>query len=262
MTVADLRAQRFIQQSLAIAHPELTVIGEEEDEAVAQQCDVALYDPQQSPPPAVDLPQDRSLRLADLLLWLDPLDGTRSFVDRRPGDVTTMLGVTHNGAPVAGIVAFPLDDSRRTVWGGPGLGLYNIEPRGYFGTCSNNAPTVRPTVGLSYWVAENPTKLATVEAALPPELFDIDTSAGGSGRLCVDVLEGKIDAARCHGFKWDAAAPAALLAAVGGQLTDMDGRGLSFCAETERANLGGVILSVSDHWRYLGHAATSGRARC
>ena len=80
--------------------------------------------------------------------------------------------------------------------------------------------------------------------------------------MCVDVLEGKIDAARCHGFKWDAAAPAALLAAVGGHLTDMDGRGLSFRAETERANRGGVILSVRDHWRYLGHAATSERARC
>lgn len=184
--------------------------------------------------------------------------GTRSFVDRRPGDVTTMLGVTCNGEPLLGIVAFPLDESRKTVWGGPGLGLYNSEHvRSY-----KTTPAARPRVGLSYWVAEDPTKLAAVEAALPPQLFDIDTSAGGSGRLCVDVLEGKIDAARCHGFKWDAAAPAALLAAVGGQLTDMNGRALSYLAETEHANRGGVILSASDHWRYLGHETTGERARC
>ena len=162
-----------------------------------------------------------------------------------------MLGITYDGAPLVGIVAFPLDDFRQTVWGGPGLGLYNIEPR-HASPC-NTAPTARPTVGLSYWVAEDPDRLAAVEAALPPQLFDIDTSMGGSGRLCVEVLEGKIDAARCHGFKWDAAAPAALLAAVGGHLTDMEGKVLSYHAKTEHANPGGVILSVNDHWRYLGH---------
>lgn len=248
VTVADLNAQRYIQGSLAAIYPELLVIGEEDDVAVAQQREVALSD---LAPPALHLPQGRTVRLEDLVLWLDPLDGTRSFVDRRPGDVTTMLGITHRGAPLVGIIAFPLDDFRKTVWGGPGFGLYNIEPGDT--VFDGGTPVATPRVGLSYWVAEDPDRLAAVEAALPPQLFDIDTSMGGSGRLCVEVLEGKIDAARCHGFKWDAAAPAALLAAVGGHLTDMDGKVLSYHAKTEHANPGGVILSVNDHWRYLGH---------
>lgn len=79
MTVADLRAQRFIQGSLAAAYSELTVIGEEADEQVAEQREVVLYDPVLGPPPpAVDLPHEHTLRLADLVLWLDPLDGTYS----------------------------------------------------------------------------------------------------------------------------------------------------------------------------------------
>lgn len=254
VTVADLRAQRFIMGSLAARYPSLLVIGEEDDAVVAQRDEVVLLDPAVDAP-AVELPQESTVRLADLVLWLDPLDGTRSFVDRRPADVTTLLGIAHRGSPLVGIVAFPLDDSRKTVWGGPRIGLHNVDS-GHM-TPLDTALTASPLVGLSYWVAEDPDKLAAVEAALPPQLFDLDTSAGGSGRLCVDVLEGKIDAARCHGFKWDAAAPAALLAAVGGQLTDMTGKALSYHAGTEQANRGGVILSLNDHWRYLGHEASS-----
>lgn len=252
VTAADLKAQRFIEVSLAAAYPELLVIGEEDEVATAKYHEAALDGPTLAPP-AVYLPQERTVRLADLVLWVDPLDGTRSFVDRRPTNVTTMLGITHRGAPLVGIVAFPLDGSRKTVWGGPGLGLYNVH-LGHTAPCETVAT---PLVGVSYWVAEDPAKLAAVKAALPTHLFDIDTSAGGSGRLCVDVLEGKINAARCHGFKWDAAAPAALLAAVGGQLTDMSGKTLSYHADVEQANRGGVILSVSDHWKYLGHAETA-----
>ena len=61
--------------------------------------------------------------------------------------------------------------------------------------------------------------------------------------------------AGCHGFKWDSCAPAALLGALGGQITDMNGGVLSYHSLAEQANpAGGVVASAADHWRFLGHA--------
>ena len=84
VTVADLRAQRYIQGSLARAYPTLLVIGEEDDAAVASHDDVVLNpnagEGSQLLSSLVLPPELRTLRTADLVLWLDPLDATRSFV--------------------------------------------------------------------------------------------------------------------------------------------------------------------------------------
>ena len=197
VTTADWRAQRHIAGSLALAYPGLLVIGEEDEEAVAAQDDVPL-DPGAglgAVLPEHQLPAElQSLELSGLVIWLDPLDGTRSFVERRPADVTTMIGIAYRGAPLAGVVSFPLDDARPLpVWGGPALGLHGVAVAA---GAAAAAPDDRPVVGLSWWVAEDAGKLAAVEAALPQEKFRIDTTAGGSGHLVVKVLEGKLDAAR------------------------------------------------------------------
>ena len=250
VTIADLRAQRYVHGSLEAAYPALTLIGEEDDATVAHLTDVALADGSDSQP--VPVPAHlRSVALADLVVWVDPLDGTRSFVERRPADVTTMVGIAHRGSPLAGIITFPLDDARpAAIWGGPQLGLHGLTPV----PRAVPAGGARPAVGLSYWVANDVEKLAAVHEALPEPLFELDASAGGMGHLCVLLLEGRLDAVRGHGFKWDTAAPAALLGAVGGMITDMDGGMLSYHREAEQENRGGVIASVAEHWRYVGHA--------
>ena len=44
-------------------------------------------------------------------------------------------------------------------------------------------PAAKPSVGLSWWVAADPAKMAAVEDDLPQRMFELDTSHGGIGAL-------------------------------------------------------------------------------
>ena len=84
LTVADLRSHRIIADGLAHLAPEVPVLSEE---AAA-------------PPLAV--------RAGWEWLWLvDPLDGTREFVDRS-GEFTVNIALIHGHAPVLGVLHQPL----------------------------------------------------------------------------------------------------------------------------------------------------------
>lgn len=83
--------------------------------------------------------------------WLiDPLDGTKEFINRN-GDFTTNIALIKNGKPVAGVVYVPV--SQTIYWAGLGLGAYkklndeekkiqvrtfNKEDKGLIITCSRS----------------------------------------------------------------------------------------------------------------------------
>ena len=55
-------------------------------------------------------------------VWcVDPLDGTREFSEGR-NDFAVMVGLLHDGEPVAGAVGLPAEG--KTVWGGVGCGVF------------------------------------------------------------------------------------------------------------------------------------------
>ena len=47
-----------------------------------------------------------------LCLWVDPLDGTKNFVSGNLDSVTTMIGITYNQRPIAGIICKPFIKNR------------------------------------------------------------------------------------------------------------------------------------------------------
>lgn len=60
-------------------------------------------------------------RLARERVWIvDPIDGTREFIERT-GGYSISAGLAHEGRPVLGAVALPVN--REILVGGPGLGL-------------------------------------------------------------------------------------------------------------------------------------------
>lgn len=64
------------------------------------------------------------------------------------------------------------------------------------------------------------------------------------------LIEGKVHAyvfASKGCKKWDTCAPESVLAAVGGRLTDMHGIKMSYAANVQRQNTGGVLATVSNH---------------
>ncbi len=67
--------------------------------------------------PAIGLVKDyeipaelKELPSEDLCVFIDPLDGTREFVDSRLDAVQNLIGISYRGRPVAGVVGLPFPD--------------------------------------------------------------------------------------------------------------------------------------------------------
>ncbi|CAE7726779.1 Bpnt1, partial [Symbiodinium pilosum] len=60
---------------------------------------------------------DVALPLSDLCIWVDPLDGTKEFTEGRYEYVSTLIGISQLGQPVAGVISEP----------------YNLDPQGALG---------------------------------------------------------------------------------------------------------------------------------
>ncbi|MCI0440694.1 MAG: inositol monophosphatase [Chloroflexi bacterium] len=89
VTVADRESQEFLKRAILEKFPEHGVLGEEED---AQDREKGKDAP---PEPAPDF------------LWvLDPLDGTKNFLNGLPVYACS-IGVLHRGAPIAGALYLP-----------------------------------------------------------------------------------------------------------------------------------------------------------
>lgn len=157
-------------------------------------------------------------RLGRDLVWIvDPLDGTREFLDGLPEFCTSVAAVRH-GVPVAGGVLNPA--ARMRIVGAVGLGVscngYPITPkpleaeihavlasrsevgRGRWETVGAAGIEVRPMGSVAY-------KLARVAAGLDPATW-------------TPVPK----------HEWDVAGGAALLAAAGGSVVDLEGRPVVF----------------------------------
>lgn len=82
----------------------------------------------------------RKLQIEDLLVWVDPLDGTGEFVRAQEDpsllqQVTVLIGITHKGQPIAGVVHQPYYKKQgqaaatdgRTIWGICQVGAFGID---------------------------------------------------------------------------------------------------------------------------------------
>ena len=117
LTAADLAAQAAVVGALAKAWPGLTIIGEKDESALAEdhQLGVALDDA------ILDGESTTSIDLASakIKIFVDPLDGTREFVEGRLDAVQCLVGIALGDTPVAGAVGipFPADGGPpRVIW--------------------------------------------------------------------------------------------------------------------------------------------------
>lgn len=139
-TVADVLSQRLIVNSLRSLFPALRVCGEEDESEsdVQQQAAVAIEAHVHAHVPGVALPVLESASAAqwrdafhararvdevpldEVIVWVDPLDGTREFTEGLTNAVTVLIGVAVGGAARAGVVHQPF--SGRTLCAIRGIG--------------------------------------------------------------------------------------------------------------------------------------------
>jgi 3'(2'), 5'-bisphosphate nucleotidase len=199
VTEADAAAEAIILKVLAALLPDIPVIAEEEVSAGRI--------------PDVD----------GTFLLVDPLDGTKEFVDRR-GDFTVNIALVENAVPTLGVVYAPVE--RRLYTGDTETGVAWTALVGEGGVIGpREAMRVRPlpTGGLSA-VASRAHCSAETDAYLAQFTVADRVSRGSSLKICM-VARGEADiyprlAPTCE---WDIAAGDAVLRAAGGRLNAPDG---------------------------------------
>ncbi|KAH7831451.1 putative biphosphate nucleotidase [Monocercomonoides exilis] len=157
--------------------------------------------------------------LDDILLFIDPLDGTYDFINERLGNVSILIGISSKSKPIAGIIHFPFMKDSKTgkdlqIWGGVGYGVNGIEQK----TLTDEICIVTKSGTVGKYGTEEMSKL------FEPAKF---VSRGGMGAKIASVLMGEahvVMATPAHpSSRWDICAGQALLNASGGVLTDIDG---------------------------------------
>lgn len=195
VTEADEAANEIIASGLRAAFPDVPLITEEEAESHAQR--------------------------ADTFLIVDPLDGTKEFIQRR-GDFTVNIAYVENGVPVRGVVYAPAKGRLfYTLAAGASveeMGAHDLDSTGPIQPIAvNHAPD---NAALMVVASKSHRDGATDDYIAKYAVRDM-TSAGSSLKLCL-IATGEADLYPRLGrtMEWDTAAGDAVLRGAGGVTVD------------------------------------------
>ncbi|KAJ8723877.1 hypothetical protein PYW07_007857 [Mythimna separata] len=243
-TEADRSAQRCIIASLAAQFPKVNIIGEEDGSTnegeVASDWLITEADKEVL---SLECPVNlQSVKEEDIVVWVDPLDGTAEYTQGFLEHVTVLIGISVNEKPVAGVIHQPyyktmLNGEKimgRTIWGLQEVGVGGFTP----------APPPDSLIITTTRSHSNPLVEKALQVMDAAEILRV----GGAGYKVLQLLEGK---ASVYVFaspgckKWDTCAPEAVLSAAGGQLTDMLGDFYKYGKAELYPNKTGVLAAVS-----------------
>ncbi len=217
LTQADLASHRRIVAGLARLTPDLPVISEE------------------SGLPAFDERKGWSR------YWLiDPLDGTREFVNRN-GEFTVNIALIDRGRPIFGVVHVPVQ--HKTYVGCEGRGA---ERRG-----RDEAPQpirVAATSGDRVRVVGSRSHRGSSLDAYLAALGDYDlVPMGSSLKFCV-IAEGGADLYPRLGptSEWDTAAAQAVVEQAGGSVVTLDGKPMKYNTKEDILNPRFLVIGAAD----------------
>jgi 3'(2'), 5'-bisphosphate nucleotidase len=213
VTTADREANDLIVSNLAREFPDHAILSEE-------------------------TPDDLS-RLKRSHVWMiDPMDGTREFIDHRD-EFAVHIGLAVNGAPMLGIVYQPT--ANRLYYGAQDMGAFlfangTLTPL----RVSNEAIASRMTM-----VVSRSHRSARIEAVRERMRIKNVVRTGSVGLKVAAVCEGLAHLYVHTGGSthlWDTCGPEAILRAAGGRMTDMFNRYLHYSGREIR-NAHGLIAS-------------------
>ncbi|XP_060081634.1 3'(2'),5'-bisphosphate nucleotidase 1-like isoform X1 [Ylistrum balloti] len=183
-----------------------------------------------------------------IVIWVDPLDGTAEYTQGFLDHVTVLIGVAVNGHAVGGVINQPFynyQDKEKVM----GRCIWGVCQVGAFGFTREILPEDKLILTTS---RSHSNRMVTeaIEALNPTEVMRV----GGAGHKVLLLIEGKVHAyifATKGCKKWDTCAPEAILHAVGGTLTDMFGITMSYGPRVQRLNAGGVLATTSNHQHFV-----------
>lgn len=218
LTRADLASHREISSSLAELTPEVPIISEESGLAPFEE------------------------RRAWSDYWLvDPLDGTREFVNRN-GEFTVNIALIRDGRPLLGIVHVPVTGV--TYVGCEGHGA---ERRNADGSIDPLRVALESTSPVRV-VGSRSHRGDSLNAFLE-QLHDFELKPVGSSLKFCLVAEGSADIYPRLGptSEWDTAAAQAVVEQAGGQVLKLDGSPLMYNEKEEMLNPWFIVIGPQDY---------------
>ncbi len=162
---------------------------------------------------------DQAKALADHYFLVDPLDGTKEFINDRD-EFTVNIALIEAGLPILGIVHVPA--LGRTFFGARDVGAFETDDRSRESSKQINVKT--PDGGPLVAVASRSHRTPETDAFLRQNGIDDCVDAGSSLKFC-RVACGEADIYPRFGptMEWDTAAGQGLLEAAGGIVHGLEG---------------------------------------
>lgn len=217
LTQADLAAHRCIVETLSELTPDIPVISEE-----------------------AGLPSFEERGQWDRYWLIDPLDGTREFVNRN-GEFTVNIALIESHRPVFGVVHVPVQGKTYIGCEGHGAELRDGESRTSIRVAATSSRPVRIVGSRSH-------RGASLDAFLGKLGESEIIPMGSSLKFCV-IAEGRADIYPRLGptSEWDTAAAQAVVEQAGGKVLQLDGHKLSYNAKSDILNPWFLVTGPSDH---------------
>ncbi|XP_041061539.1 Golgi-resident adenosine 3',5'-bisphosphate 3'-phosphatase-like [Carcharodon carcharias] len=243
VTTGDLLSHGKMSSLFSNAFPGIKLISEEHDNSKVNKSLTWNYEIPNLIQESIG--KARMVSTKSVMVWIDPLDATREYTEDLNHFVTTMVCVAVDGKPVIGVIHKPF--SKYTAWAMVD-GASNIHPRKAY---KEKTPTV--IVSRSH---------AGAVKSYCKGAFGNDTTiipAGGAGYKVLSLLDTgedtQPDSADVYIHvtfikKWDICAGDAILKALGGQMTTIEGDAIDY--SDFPSNNGGLVASIGiDHHALL-----------
>jgi 3'(2'), 5'-bisphosphate nucleotidase len=217
LTQADLAANGCIIAGLQTLTPDIPIISEESG-----------------------LPDYAERSRWDRYWLIDPLDGTREFVNRN-GEFTVNIALIDHQRPVFGVVHVPVQN--RTYIGCEGHGAERRSADGGVTRIAVSAASSSPV----RVVGSRSHRGASLDAYLE-NLADFDlVPMGSSLKFCV-IAEGGADIYPRLGptSEWDTAAAQAVVEQAGGRVVTLDGKPMKYNTKSDMLNPHFFVIGASD----------------
>ena len=269
VTQADFRSQYVLQNGLRSFWPSLRIVGEEKDENLIP-CGFDFASLSKTQGPSLFSDFDRDFDLSELVVYVDPLDGTKSFVDGSLSDVSTLIGLSYKSLPLLGIITQIWPTRNQTTQ------EFEFDPISYVGMVGspqvhlvrNVSPTefdVFRSLGQFKQQAEDSKLRVSVsinhyEPLLEKYLAcmgDFEKArVSGMGHKYITVIDGQMDSFlnnQSGSGRWDTLAGSAIIEAMGGKTSNINGVQYLYDGdETTTLNTAGyfVINDKSKHEKF------------
>ena len=201
LTAADLCSHEIISDSLSKLSPKIPILSEE----------------------SLDIPMSERSSWDEYWL-IDPLDGTKEFINRN-GEFTTNIALIKKNRPIFGIIHAPC--LNQTYWGGESIGSYYLE-----GDLNSDIQKINTSPKSNQEI-----KIVCSRSHPSDDLKYIlrmigdhkKLSIGSSLKFCI-IAKGEADCYLRLGptSEWDTAAGEAIIRSSGGTVKAIDGSNLKY----------------------------------